>query len=149
MIESGTIVDHLEKNHPTPSLTVAGMLEATQVQSTFFPAMAKFIKSPQHDSGLEDNLMDQLKKLNDHLECKKTKFFAGDDISLVDFNLAPKLYHFKTTMEAFYPEIYKDKVLKLERLNAYMDTMFENEAFKASVYPQETVLWGWNAARQS
>ena len=45
MIESGAIVDYLEKTYPDPSLTTEGMAEAVQIQSTFFPALAKLVKS--------------------------------------------------------------------------------------------------------
>ena len=69
------------------------MEEIFKVQSGFFPAMAKFIKAPSHQRELEENLLAQLKILNDHLMKMDSTFFAGSKISLVDFNLAPKLYH--------------------------------------------------------
>lgn len=147
MVESGAIVEHLEKSHPEPSLSIDGMQDAVQVQSTFFPALAKFIKSPTHQPDLEKNFLEQAKKLNDYLESKKSKYFSGDTISLVDFNLAPKLYHMDATLEKFYPKVH-EKVKNMKGLKDYMATMFEEEAFKACAYPKETVVWGWSAARQ-
>lgn len=147
MVESGAIAEHLEKSHPEPSLSIDGMAEAIQVQSTFFPALAKFIKSSTHQPDLEKNFLEQAKKLNDHLESKKSKYFAGDQVSLVDFNLAPKLFHMEATLEKFYPKVH-EKVNNMNALKGYMTLMFENEAFKACVYPKETVVWGWSAARQ-
>ena len=147
MVESGAIVEHLEKTHPNPSLTIEGMSESVQVQSTFFPALAKFIKSPNHQADLEKSLMEQLKKLNTHLDEHKTKYFAGDEPSLVDFNLAPKLYHMDVTLEKFYPKTH-EKALKMAALKKYMDTIFNEDAFKNCSCPRETVVWGWSAARK-
>jgi hypothetical protein len=35
----------------------------------------------------------------------------------------------------------------LTALGAYMRAMFEREEFKASSYPPDIVVWGWNGAR--
>ena len=123
------------------------MSEAVQLQSTFFPALAKVIKSTAHQPDLEKSLLEQLQKLNNHLDEKKSKFFAGDSPSLVDFNLAPKLYHMDVTLEKFYPEIH-EKALKMTALKTYMDTIFNEEAFKKALCPRDTVVWGWSAARK-
>ena len=123
------------------------MSEAVQLQSTFFPALAKVIKSTAHQPDLEKSLLEQLQKLNSHLDEKKSKFFAGDSPSLVDFNLAPKLYHMDVTLEKFYPKIH-EKALKMTALKTYMDTIFNEEAFKKALCPRDTVVWGWSAARK-
>ena len=68
------------------------MEKATEVQSAFFPAMAKLVKSTKPQADLEKAFLEQAKKLNDHLESEKTKYFAGDVPTLIDFSLAPKLY---------------------------------------------------------
>jgi len=146
MVESSAIVEHLEKKFPDPSLEVEEMEEIFKVQSGFFPAMAKFIKAPSHQRELEENLLAQLKILNDHLMKMDSTFFAGSKISLVDFNLAPKLYHMDATLKEFYPEIH-EKVKTYTALHKYMETMFEESAFKDTIYPRETIIWGWSAAR--
>ena len=122
------------------------MEKAVEVQSSFFPAMAKLVKSTKAQTDLEKAFLEQAKKLNDHLESQATKYFAGDALSLVDFNLAPKLYHMDITLAEFHPKIH-EKAVKMKALKAYMDVMFAEEAFKATMYPKETVLWGWTAAR--
>lgn len=122
------------------------MEEIFKVQSGFFPAMAKFIKAPSHQRELEENLLAQLKILNDHLMKMDSTFFAGSKISLVDFNLAPKLYHMDATLKEFYPDIH-EKVKTYTALHKYMETMFEESAFKDTIYPRETIIWGWSAAR--
>ena len=50
------------------------------------------------------------------------------------------------TLQEFYPKVH-EKIVKLKGLKAYMDTMFAEEAFKATLYPKETVIWGWSSAR--
>ena len=123
------------------------MEKAVEVQSSFFPAMAKLVKSTKSQPDLEKSFLEQAKKLNDHLESQATKYFAGNTLSLIDFSLAPKLYHMDITLAEFHPKVH-EKVVKMKALKAYMDAMFAEEAFKTSTYPKETVLWGWSAARQ-
>ena len=125
---------------------LTGMDEAVEIQSTFFPALAKFVKSKEHKPELEEGFMQQVNKLNDHLTSKKTKYFAGEQISLVDFNLAPKLYHMSATLAEFYPDVY-EKVVQMDGLKNYMDVIFNEKAFQDSIYPKETIIWGWTAAR--
>lgn len=146
MVESGAIVDHLESTHPEPKLMVDGMEEAVQLQSSLFPAIAKFIKSKEFQADLEQGLLDQAQKLDDHLKSKGSKYLAGNQISLVDFNLAPKLFHMDTTLAHFHPETH-EKLKEMTALKAYMETMFNEESFKNTLYPTETVIWGWSAAR--
>lgn len=146
MVESGTIAEYLEKTYPEPSLSIENMEEICKIQSGFFPAMAKLVKSTDYQEDLEQELMDQLKILNDHLEKDGFKYFAGSHVSLVDFNLGPKLYHMDIALKEFYPEIH-DKMKTFTALNCYMETIFNEQAFKDSSYPKETILWGWSAAR--
>ena len=150
LIESGAIAEYLENTHPEPTLTVNNMQVLTEIQSSVFPAIAKFIKAPSYDADLEKSLMVQLGALNDHMQGKT--YLAGDKLSLVDFSLAPKLYHMEATLEEFYPKVHEKLVMDagtLPALKSYMDTMFAHEAFKAALYPKETVIWGWSAARSS
>ena len=100
-----------------------------------------------HQPDLEKSLLEQLKNLNNQLDEKKTKYFAGDTPSLVDFNLAPKLFHMDVTLEKFYPKVH-EKALKMTALKNYMDTIFNENAFKSCLCPRDTVVWGWSAARK-
>ncbi len=80
MVESGAIVEHLEKTHPEPTLTSVdkeAMAAALEVQSSFFPALAKFIKTVDFDADLEQNLLAQAQKLNDHLAKEGNTYMAG------------------------------------------------------------------------
>jgi glutathione S-transferase len=110
--------------------------------------LAKLIKSPNFQADLEKSFLDQVKKINDHLAAHAGQdFMAGSQISLIDFSLAPKLYHMEITLGEFYPKI-GEKVKKMAgHLVKYMDKMFDQEAFKATKYPAEIVIWGWSAAK--
>ena len=122
------------------------MEDAARIQSGFFPALARFIKAPEYKESLKEALIIQLEILNEHLERKGTKYFAGSNISLVDFSLAPKLYHMNFTLEEFYPDVHQ-KMKTYSALNCYMETMFNENAFQITSYPRDTVLWGWSNAR--
>ena len=145
--ESGAISEFIEKTHPEPSLKVDNMDKATEVQSAFFPAMAKLVKSTKPQADLEKAFIEQAKKLNDHLESQNTKYFSGENISLIDFSVSPKLYHMDICLAEFHPKVH-EKVMKMKALKTYMDVMFAHEAFQATLYPKETILWGWSAARK-
>ena len=142
MVESGAIVEYLEKEYPEPPLSLQDD-EHIKVQSSFFPALATFLKSPEFQADLEANLLDQVGKLNDHLASKDTKYFAGNELTLVDFSLAPKLFHMMVTLEELHPETLEKVKANHEALNNYIANMFEEEAFKAGAYDRSVVIWGW------
>ena len=137
-IESGAISEFIEKTHPEPPLKIDNMDKATEVQSAFFPAMAKLVKSTKPQADLEKAFLEQAKKLNDHLDSQNTKYFSGETISLIDFSLSPKLYHMDVCLAEFHPKVH-EKVMKMKALKSYMDVMFAQEAFQATLYPKETM----------
>ena len=60
---------------------------------------------------------------------------------MADCSLAPKLYHLTVAAKHFkgweVPE-------SMAALRQYMATVFESSAFTSTVYPEETVVWGWS-----
>ena len=83
------------------------------------------------------------------VEKKKTgDFLAGDgeQITLLDCSLAPKLYHMATGLKAF-----KDNAINMDEqfplVKKYMDAVFARQSFQDSIYPEETIEWGWSNAR--
>jgi hypothetical protein len=53
-----------------------------------------------------------------------------------------RLYHFDVLPLVQVPS-------QLTALTAYADAMLAHSAFTATVYPEETVIWGWTNARAS
>lgn len=147
LVESSTIVEYLEAAYPEPSLSTPSNMESSfLVQSGFFPALATFVKSGSFSSDLESKLFDQLESMEAHL---LSDYFSGTQVSLVDYSLAPKLYHMRVVLQEFYPQTREKVKEKCPKLEKYMDAMFNEEAFKATKYPPQTVVWGWTNARKS
>ena len=73
-------------------------------------------------------------------------YLCGDQVSLADLAIAPKLFHLKTTLEEFSPNTF-EKVKKFQNLSKYIETMLAENCVSSCSYPKETVLWGWGQAR--
>jgi glutathione S-transferase len=144
--ESGEIVKYIEKTYTEPSLTVPNLNEAMQIQANMFLPMAKFLKSKEFDEGKENDLITELTKLNEHFG--KTKYLAGDSLSLADYSLGPKLYHLDIAVDNFYPDTRKKIKNTCENLENYMTLIFEDSSFEATKYPHDVVIWGWTNARK-
>lgn len=146
LTESGEIAKYLEKTYPEPSLSIPNLDEAMSVQGSMFPAMARFVKSPEFDQAKEDQLMDELGKLDDHFA--SNIYLAGNRLSLADYSLAPKLYHLDVAIDHFYPTTRRKIKDQFKHLENYMTQMFEDSAFDATKYPHDVVVWGWTNARK-
>ena len=70
----------------------------------------------------------------------------GEQLTLLDCSLAPKLYHMQIGLDGF-----KNNAINIDvqypAIKSYMDTMFTRSSFEKTIYPKETVLWGWGNAR--
>lgn len=156
-VESDVIAEYLNFFFPEPALKSApkAVLEAAEeAVAGLFPAIAKYIKhtpdGDDDDAELQKNLMQSLEKLNAHLaSVSKGSFLTGENFSLLDCSLAPKLYHMKTAISAFKGSNFmNDLATQLPALHAYMETVFARPSFAKTVYPAETVTWGWGNARK-
>merc|ERR1712038_622673 len=91
------------------------------------------------DLALKDNLVEALGKVESQLgKGEKTgPFLAGDgeQVTLLDCSLAPKLYHMSVGLKAF-----KDSAIDIEqsfpKVKAYMDAIFDRDSFKDASYPE-------------
>jgi glutathione S-transferase len=92
-----------------------------------------------------------LSKIEDQLsrEGKSGVYLAGDgeQITLLDCSLAPKLYHMATGLKAF-----KDNAIDLKNqfphVKKYSDAVFERKSFQDSIYTEDAIVWGWSNARK-
>jgi glutathione S-transferase len=152
-VESDVIAAYLDFFFPDPPLAVPPEKEeavATAVEG-FFPAVARYLKhaldGDDADQELKQNLCIVLERLDKHLS-SSGPFLAGEKMTLADCSLAPKLYHLQTGLAAFKDgavDVPKD----YPRVQAYCDTVFARPSFQKTVYPAETVAWGWGNARQA
>eukprot|EP00095_Tigriopus_kingsejongensis_P010584 maker-scaffold449_size167299-snap-gene-0.13 protein:Tk10584 transcript:maker-scaffold449_size167299-snap-gene-0.13-mRNA-1 annotation:"gsh-dependent dehydroascorbate monomeric enzymes catalyzing the reduction of dha into asc" len=146
--ESGAIAVTLDETFPDPPLQFQGREEtAMKTLSGIFPALAKVIKSRNLDFNAEKTLLGQLQVMNSYLIGKpKGAYLLGENISLADCSIVPKLYHLDVTLSHYYPDTRK-KLAQFPQLKAYMEQMFKLDAFQNTKYPPAYVIWGWDTAR--
>jgi glutathione S-transferase len=149
-VESGVIAEYLDFFFPTPSLKAKDKNKAAAAEEAIdglFPAVAKYLKTDGDDQLLE-NLQTALTKLETYLseEAAEGDYLCGDNVCMLDLGLMPKLYHLQVGIEGF-----KDGVPSMTTayplVSAYMERATARPSFQATVYPKETVLWGWGNAR--
>lgn len=145
-VDSGIIVDYLEYFFSEPSLEVT-TTEAESTLEGFFPAVAKYIKtSESEDAEACAELRDKLQIIDKHLSDKL--YMDGESFTAVDCRLTPQLYHLLTAIEGFkagQPNVAGE----FPSVQAYFDRCTARRSFKTTVYPKETILWGWGSARTS
>ena len=156
-VESDVIAQYLDFFFIEPKLSPykkKDMAAASECTDGFFPAVARYLKhtpdGDEDDLELKTNLEAALSKVEAQLarDGKTGDFLAGDgeQITLVDCSLAPKLYHMTIGVKEF-----KSCAIDFENqfplVKKYMDSVFDSESFKKSIYPEETVVWGWSNAR--
>jgi glutathione S-transferase len=158
-VDSSVIADYLEFFFPQPSLASPKKTESNQdasaVMDGFFPAVAQYIKTPEDGNDAEQlkQLESKLDALNAHLELISKQqppspvFLEGTSMTLLDCKLMPQLYHLQTAIEGFkqgIPNIQKS----YPHVAAYYEQCAARPSFQATIYPKETVLWGWGNARK-
>lgn len=161
--ESGGIVDYLEFFFTEPSLTPTKSKSSSSSKSSgeavlegFFPAVAQYLKAPEDGGGggqddysndQLDNLKAKLATLNDHLADDSKIFLDGDKFTTLDCRLVPQLYHLETGIEGFKSGV-PNLAEEYPHVQAYLDRCKARPSFAATVYPKETVIWGWSNARK-
>mmetsp|Transcript_28502 Transcript_28502/g.62040 ORF Transcript_28502/g.62040 Transcript_28502/m.62040 type:complete len:300 (-) Transcript_28502:292-1191(-) len=131
--------------------------KAQEAADGLFPAIAKYLKhtpdGDEDDEKLRLQLIEALNRLEDHLAgdseiVRSGPFFvgSGDDFTLVDASLAPKLFHMQTGLKKFKADSINLSA-DFPALRKYMDTLFARKSFVDAIYPEETVVWGWSNAR--
>ena len=147
-VESDVIAQYLDFFFQDPDLTCSDKAVAAKADEAcdgFFPSVAKYLKStPDGEEGeLKNNLEASLQKLADHLEATEGEFLCGSQFTIQDCSLAPKLFHLKAGLKAFK----SDAVTIPEPVAKYIDVVFARPSFANTIYPEETIVWGWGNAR--
>jgi glutathione S-transferase len=157
-VDSNVIVDYLEFFFPEPSLssTSSDMADAEAAMDGLFAAMAGYFKhtpdGDQVDMEKKQILESKLATLNAFLSRPQRSagpFLVGDGstIQRSDCRLVPILYHLVTGLNTFK----KSGNLSLEQtypaIQQYANAMFALPSFQKTMYPTETIEWGWGNAR--
>jgi glutathione S-transferase len=157
-VESDVIAEYVDFFFPQPPLkgSAKDREAAEACIAGIFPAISKYLKhtpdGDDEDLALKAGLEEKLEALETHLASDgRTGPFligSGEQISLMDCSLAPKLYHMQTGLGGF-KSMSIDLKQQYPKVAAYMDAVFARPSFETTKYPTETVLWGWGNARLS
>eukprot|EP00557_Chaetoceros_sp_GSL56_P003786 CAMPEP_0176497600 /NCGR_PEP_ID=MMETSP0200_2-20121128/11814_1 /TAXON_ID=947934 /ORGANISM="Chaetoceros sp., Strain GSL56" /LENGTH=244 /DNA_ID=CAMNT_0017895631 /DNA_START=251 /DNA_END=985 /DNA_ORIENTATION=+ len=156
-VESDVIAQYLDFFFVEPKLSPYKkkvMSEAAECTDGFFPAVARYLKhtpdGDERDVELRGDLEDALTKIEQQLDRdgRTGDYLVGDgeQFTLLDCSLAPKLYHLTTGLRAFKNDAIDVKTI-FPLLAKYMEAIFNRESFKETLYPEETIVWGWSNAR--
>ncbi|KAL0539298.1 hypothetical protein IC582_023501 [Cucumis melo] len=136
--DSDVIVGILEEKYPEPSLVTPPQFSS--VGSKIFSAFGKFLKSKNPKDHSEEDLLVELKALDEHLKAHDGPYVAGEKVTAVDLSLAPKLYHVDIALGHFKKwSIPKE----LASLIAYKELLFTRESFVKTKATPEHVIAGW------
>ena len=171
--ESVVILEYLDFFFPQPAMQCSAPATAAAAAAAavdgLFPAVAAYLKhtpdGDEDDLVLQQALQDKLQVLNQHLAANavaaddddttnnKPLFLCGNDqFTLEDCQLAPKLYHLQIGLQAFKKNNNNNTAIidlstQYPAIGSYMDCVFARPSFQKTLYPAETVVWGWNNAR--
>jgi len=150
-IETSEILSWIEAEFPEPSLAVPdGAPEIARSGFGLFPAIARFTKNTDasKEEDLRVELQIKLAGLRAHIARFGFKFLCGDEPTLVDCDVLPKLYvlehstaHFKGFSLANFPEG--------DEVREYYNRGSALGAFADGAYPSDVGIWGWGEARGS
>ncbi|XP_014828535.1 PREDICTED: glutathione S-transferase omega-1-like [Poecilia mexicana] len=138
--ESPITCEYLDEAYPEKKLlpsTPFGKARQRMMLEHFSNVELHFYKIPvrrlkgEDVSGLEAELKVSLTKLDEHLVKKKTKFFDGDTITMIDYMLWP----FFERIEMGDLEPFLDNTPELKKWRAHM---LEDPAVKATIHSVES-----------
>ncbi|XP_010260035.1 PREDICTED: glutathione S-transferase DHAR2-like [Nelumbo nucifera] len=135
--DSDVITQIIEEKFPDPPLSTPS--EYASVGSKIFPSFVKFLKSKDPSDGSEQELLDALRALDDHLKAHGP-YVNGEKISAVDLSLAPKLYHLEIALGHFKSWTIPED---LQNVKEYIKLLFSRESFIKTKAAKEYVIAGW------
>ncbi|XP_074502163.1 glutathione S-transferase omega-1-like [Sebastes fasciatus] len=138
--ESPITCDYLDEVYPNKKLLPSSpfgkaqqkmMLEHFSKITPYFYKIPMGRRNDQDVSGLEAELKEKLSKLNEDLVNKKTKFFGGDSITMIDYMMWPwferlEIFELKRCLDGT-PELKK-----------WTERMWEDPAVKATMHSVDT-----------
>lgn len=144
--ESDDIVEYADKIGSRPVKLVReddpNWEAAFEAVSPVFGALVRLIKSTDEErDGCRDKLAAALRSLDAFLASVSGPFLLGDDISALDCNLAPKLFHIRVAAAHYRQFEIPQELVNVHAFMQHMDTQPE---WKLCVCPDDVVVWGWS-----
>jgi glutathione S-transferase len=154
-VESEVICQYIDYFFPDPvNLSCKNKKKAAAANEAvdgFFPAVAKYLKhtpdGDEEDDALKANLEIAVQTLEDHLSTiEEGDFLCGDQFTLQDCALAPKLYHMATGVKEFKSGSI-NFAEQFPVVTKYMEAVMARPSVVESMYPEDVIVWGWGNAR--
>jgi len=148
-VETLEILSWIEAEFTEPSLTVPDNLpDAASECFGLFPAIAKFTKNQDasQDEELRIILSMKLASLRAFIARFGGKFICGDEPTLLDCEVLPKLYVLEHST-AHYKNFSLEVFPVGDEVREYYERGSAMPAFTESTYPKDVGIWGWGQAR--
>lgn len=163
VVDTESILDYIENSFPEPTMCPPEAKEAMKVTAPVWPAFVAFCKNPNTDKGqgphpdhekLEENLMVALARTDEYIAKNVGPYLCGTSPCIADFKLAPRLFHMKVALRAHKKADANDEdspawevPAHMKYLLGYMEQVFSLPQFSATLYPEDYIAGGWEAAR--
>lgn len=116
---------------------------ANKVVEPVFSSFISFLKSKGDDEEkCRNKLYECLKAVDDHLQKTGGPYLLGSNLSAVDCNFGPKLFHILVAAKHFKQY---EVPSELDHLHEYYKQMSAKPEWSASACDDGTVIWGWSS----
>lgn len=135
ILENDKIERHIMKNIPGGyNLFVQDKEVATLIENIYTKLKLMLVKK---DESKNNNLLTHLKKINDHLTSRDTRFLTGDTMCCFDCELMPRLQHIRVAGKYFVDFEIPNHLTSLWR---YMYNMYQLDAFTQSCPADQDII---------
>ncbi len=135
VLENDKIERHIMKNVPGGhNLFVQDKAVAAKIENVYSKFKLVLLKK---DEASKANLLANLRKINDHLEEKGSRFLTGDTMCCFDCELMPKLQHIRVA-GAFFADFHVPGDMKA--LWKYYGEMYNLDAFTQSCPADQDII---------
>lgn len=114
---------------------------AFDVVAPLFSAFVKLIKNKGDDAPFMEELTKTLAAIDAHLRGVEGRFLIGDELSALDCNLGPKLYHVLVAGKHYKGFELPDS---LSALSEYMRNIRSTPEWKETAATDDVIIWGWS-----
>jgi len=136
VLENEKIERHIMKNIPGGhNLFVQDKEVATLIENVYSKFKLMLLKK---DETSIRNLLTHLKKIDDHLGLKQTRFLTGDTLCCFDCELMPRLQHIRVAGSFFVPGFSVSPDFR--NLWQYMANMYNLDAFTQSCPADQDII---------
>lgn len=121
------------------SLDLSSDKEAESICSDLYIKFNAYLKANEQTLQQKERfLLIELKRIDEYLEARGTNFLSGNEMTLVDCDVMPKLQHIRIAGKAYRNFEIPEEFIYLWK---YMSMCYETKAFKESCpYDQDIVL---------